>query len=66
MSELIWHKSSFSDAGGNNCIEVAANGDDIALREGEAPARVIVTGRGVLRGLIVGVKAGAMVGASSR
>ncbi|MEE1808668.1 DUF397 domain-containing protein [Streptomyces sp. BE133] len=58
MSGLHWQKSSFSDAGGNNCVEVAAaEGTDIAIRESESPQRVVTTNRAALRALVLGVKA---------
>ncbi|MCM2427638.1 DUF397 domain-containing protein [Streptomyces sp. RKAG337] len=43
-SSLQWQKSSFSGAGGENCVELAAafNGT-VLLREGEAPAVVLRT-----------------------
>ncbi|MCX4845032.1 DUF397 domain-containing protein [Streptomyces sp. NBC_00893] len=57
MSELKWFKSSFSEASGNNCIEVAiAEPNGIVLRESEIPAAVISTNRVALRALILGVK----------
>lgn len=59
MPELQWVKSSFSEASGNNCVEVAAKNDErIALRESESPADVLTTGRAALGALIRGVKAG--------
>ncbi|UQA93449.1 DUF397 domain-containing protein [Streptomyces halobius] len=58
MTELDWQRSSFCGGGGNNCVEVAVTGDGAAVRESDAPARGIEAGRGALRGLIVGVKAG--------
>lgn len=59
MSELKWLKSSFSEASGNACVEVAASRDErIALRESESPADVLTTGRAALGALIRGVKAG--------
>ncbi|MGW5694757.1 DUF397 domain-containing protein, partial [Streptomyces asiaticus] len=33
LPTLSWLKSSFSDAGGNNCIELATDGSGIAIRE---------------------------------
>ncbi|MGY3679552.1 DUF397 domain-containing protein [Streptomyces sp. TE33382] len=58
MSGLHWVKSSFSDAGGNNCVEVAAAGaDSIAIRESESPAVVMSTNRAALRALVLRVKA---------
>ncbi|MCI0386541.1 DUF397 domain-containing protein [Streptomyces sp. CNQ085] len=60
MSELVWTKSSFSEAGGNNCVEVAADdGDGIAVRESTDPGRVLTTDRAAFRALVRGAKAGA-------
>ncbi|MFC5033492.1 DUF397 domain-containing protein [Streptomyces sp. So13.3] len=44
MSQLQWQKSSFSDSGGENCVELAAavNGT-VLLRESEAPGVVLST-----------------------
>ncbi|WSD73460.1 DUF397 domain-containing protein [Streptomyces sp. NBC_01591] len=57
MPELNWIKSSFSEASGNACVEVAAaNADLIAIRESESPDAVLVTSRGALRALVLGVK----------
>ncbi|WP_455351362.1 DUF397 domain-containing protein [Streptomyces sp. SYSU K217416] len=62
MVELKWLKSSFSEASGNACVEVAATTDGVALRESDAPAQAITTDRGALRALLAGVKAGAFGG----
>ena len=59
MSELNWVKSSFSDAGGNNCVEVAAADDDgIAIRDSKDPGKVLWTNRTALRGFIRAVRGG--------
>ena len=59
MSELKWLKSSFSEASGNNCVEVASvEANVIALRESESPTVVISTNRAALRALVLGVKTG--------
>ncbi|MFH0242281.1 DUF397 domain-containing protein [Streptomyces sp. HK10] len=59
MSELVWTKSSFSEAGGNNCVEVAADDNDgIAVRESTDPGRVLTTDRAAFRALLRGAKAG--------
>lgn len=65
MIEGKWQRSSFSPDGGNNCVEVAATGDGVALRESDSPTEVLVTDRGPLLSLICGVKAGAMLPAES-
>jgi hypothetical protein len=58
LSEQVWLKSSFSDAGGNNCVEVAATAHGIALRESDSPTEIITTERGAMRALIRVVGAG--------
>ncbi|EKX66148.1 DUF397 domain-containing protein [Streptomyces ipomoeae] len=58
MSGLHWVKSSFSDEGGNNCVELASTEDGIALRESECPAEVLATCSGTLGALLHSVKAG--------
>ncbi|MFI8340625.1 DUF397 domain-containing protein [Streptomyces sp. NPDC085639] len=58
MSELVWFKSSYSDAGGNNCVEVAAcDGDGVAIRDSVFPARVLTTNRAALAALVTGAQA---------
>ncbi|HLL35857.1 MAG TPA: DUF397 domain-containing protein, partial [Streptomyces sp.] len=51
VPELSWQKSSFSGGGGNNCVEVAADGDGIAIRESTDPARTLTTDRAAFRAL---------------
>ncbi|MFH9862335.1 DUF397 domain-containing protein [Streptomyces sp. NPDC017202] len=59
MTRLKWIKSSYSEASGNACVEIAASDPEgIALRESESPARVLNTDRAVLGALVRGVKAG--------
>lgn len=58
MSELRWQKSSFSEVGGNNCVEIATVNGCIALRESDAPARTLASGRGAFQALIAAVKVG--------
>lgn len=59
MSDLHWVKSSFSDAGGNNCVEVATLADDsgVALRESESPGIALIAHQGALRALLATIKA---------
>jgi hypothetical protein len=59
LTERTWQRSSFCSGGGNNCVEVAANGDGVALRESEDPARIIATDGGSLRALVATLKEGA-------
>ncbi|MDV9196100.1 DUF397 domain-containing protein [Streptomyces sp. NPDC088175] len=57
--ELNWTKSSFSEASGNACVEVAARSDStVALRESDSPTVILSTSRAALRALIAGMKAG--------
>jgi hypothetical protein len=37
LPELIWLKSSYSEASGNACLEVAKNGPLIAVRDSKHP-----------------------------
>ena len=37
MPELKWLKSSYSEASGNNCVEVAKTGPLIAVRDSKDP-----------------------------
>lgn len=58
-SSLQWQKSSFSGAGGENCIELAAAvGGAILLRESEAPAVVLSTTPARLAAFLDALKAG--------
>ncbi|MET9520122.1 DUF397 domain-containing protein [Streptomyces sp. NPDC002994] len=59
MPELKWLKSSFSEASGNACVEVAATSPEgISLRESDNPDIVVSTSQPALRALLLGVKAG--------
>lgn len=59
MTDHTWQRSSFCSGGGNNCVEVAADGSElVALRESTSPALVITTNQAALRALVCGVKAG--------
>lgn len=66
MSTLSWLKSSFSDAGGNNCIELATDGSAIAIRESSAPCATLITDRTALRAFVLGVKDGRFDGLLNR
>ncbi|MGV9882309.1 DUF397 domain-containing protein [Streptomyces sp. NPDC003006] len=58
MSELKWRKSSFSEASGNACVEIAATAPEgIALRESDSPADVLTTDRAALGALVRSLKA---------
>ncbi|MET9519521.1 DUF397 domain-containing protein [Streptomyces sp. NPDC002994] len=60
MSEFRWQKSSFSEGGAANCIEVAAAPPTHAphLRESDNPATVLTTTPAALRALLCRIKAG--------
>jgi hypothetical protein len=58
MSEPTWVKSTFSETGGNNCLEVATVSDRIAIRESAEPDRSISIPTAGLRAFLRGVKAG--------
>ncbi|WP_328771446.1 DUF397 domain-containing protein [Streptomyces sp. NBC_00286] len=59
MINANWQRSSFSPDGGNNCVEVAATDDGVALRESDIPNELLTTGRTTLYSLIRSAKAGA-------
>ncbi|MBT2398124.1 DUF397 domain-containing protein [Streptomyces sp. ISL-100] len=60
MSPLTWQKSSFSEAGADTCIEVAAAPPTHTphLRESDDPGIVLTTTPAALRALLRGIKAG--------
>ena len=60
MPALKWIKSSYSEASGNNCVEVAWMQTGVALRDSKRPANVIVVGRASLRALIDSVSSGSL------
>ncbi|MFB8114513.1 DUF397 domain-containing protein [Streptomyces sp. NPDC055962] len=57
MPDLHWVKSSFSDAGGNNCVEVAAMEDKrVAIRESDSPDVVLIASYSALHALVLEMK----------
>lgn len=52
LPELRWTKSSYSEAAGNACVEVATSSNGIAVRDSKRPADVIVMGRASFDALI--------------
>ncbi|MEV0260358.1 DUF397 domain-containing protein [Streptomyces sp. NPDC050617] len=58
--DIKWQKSSFSsDEDAPNCVELAAVGGVVLLRESDAPASVLSLTRPAVAGLMRHVKAGA-------
>jgi hypothetical protein len=60
MAGNEWQRSSFCGGGGNNCVEVAAAANGVALRESNTPDEALTTDRTALRSLIRSVKAGTL------
>ncbi|MFI2157796.1 MULTISPECIES: DUF397 domain-containing protein [Streptomyces] len=60
MSALKWIKSSYSEASGNNCVEVAWTQTGVALRDSKRPADVIVIGRASLGALVGSLRSGSL------
>ncbi|KUM73898.1 DUF397 domain-containing protein [Streptomyces griseorubiginosus] len=60
LLELRWTKSSYSEAAGNACVEVATSRDKIAVRDSKRPANAFVTGRASFGALIEGLRSGSL------
>jgi hypothetical protein len=60
VPELNWIKSSYSEASGNACVEVATSRDGFAVRDSKFPAHVIVTGRAAFDALIESLSSGSL------
>ncbi|MFF7287607.1 DUF397 domain-containing protein [Streptomyces griseorubiginosus] len=60
LLELRWTKSSYSEAAGNACVEVATSRDGIAVRDSKRPANAFVTGRASFGALIEGLRSGSL------
>ncbi|MEU5186164.1 DUF397 domain-containing protein [Streptomyces klenkii] len=59
MHTTVWQKSTYSGNGeGNDCMEVAATGEVIVLRESDVPRTVVRTTPPALGALIRTLKAG--------
>ena len=58
MSHLTWQKSSFSTGGEGNCVELAATGGHIHLRESDHPDQIATAVPRAVAGLLHAVKAG--------
>jgi hypothetical protein len=54
-----WRKSSRSQGGGQNCVEVAVIADSVGIRDSKDPqALVLLTSTGAFRDLVAGIKRG--------
>jgi hypothetical protein len=60
MTELVWHKSSFSSGDGTtNCVELAAGHHAATwLRESDEPELALITRPARLTALLGAIKAG--------
>ncbi|MFE7841636.1 DUF397 domain-containing protein [Streptomyces sp. NPDC057474] len=57
MFDFSWQKSSFSEGGAANCVEIAANpAGRPHLRESDTPATVIAATPEALHALLGGIK----------
>ncbi|MFI9231313.1 DUF397 domain-containing protein [Streptomyces rimosus] len=56
--EQQWQKSSFSGAGGENCVEIAGRGSEVFIRESDDPNVMTTADRSKFAAFIAGVKAG--------
>ncbi|MFJ2871914.1 DUF397 domain-containing protein [Streptomyces sp. NPDC086993] len=56
-ADIEWQKSSFS-GGGEQCVEVARQDEEILVRESDDPHAVTRTSRSKFAAFIQGVKAG--------
>lgn len=56
--EIKWQKSSFSTDAEGNCLELAAVGDEILVRESDQPDLIIKTTHTKLAAFLAGAKAG--------
>ena len=63
MSELQWFKSSFSEASGNACVEIAVSDDTrIAIRHSVHPTRGFTVGHPAFAAFIDAVRSMALDG----
>ncbi|MEU4348567.1 DUF397 domain-containing protein [Streptomyces sp. NPDC023838] len=57
MPELKWLKSSYSEASGNSCVEVATVGDSVSIRDSKQQGPVLTTSRAIWSALVQAAKA---------
>jgi hypothetical protein len=61
MSEHVWQKSSFSEGGSANCVEVSSCAAGVPrLREGDDPGTVLTSTPARLRPLLDAIRGGAL------
>ncbi|AGP56053.1 DUF397 domain-containing protein [Streptomyces rapamycinicus] len=58
MPQTTWRKSSFSEGQGDNCVELAAAGNGIRIRESDEPDAVVCTTPAALGVFIRAIQAG--------
>lgn len=59
MSQLAWHKSSYSGGGEGECVEVAAGSDGLVhFRESDEPRVTAATTRAIWATFVAAAKAG--------
>ncbi|WP_432252833.1 DUF397 domain-containing protein [Streptomyces sp. HNM1019] len=58
MPQTTWRESSFSEDQGDNCVELAAAGNGIRIRESDGPDAVVRTTPAALGVFIRTVKTG--------
>ncbi|MGV9881917.1 DUF397 domain-containing protein [Streptomyces sp. NPDC003006] len=51
-----WQKSSFSGAGGENCVELAQQEDRVLIRESDTPGDILTVSPAGLAALIRGLR----------
>lgn len=58
-TQQTWQKSSYSGTGDdNNCVELAATGPEIRLREGDNPATTLSTHPPQLHAFLIAIRTG--------
>ncbi|MGK5447546.1 DUF397 domain-containing protein [Streptomyces radiopugnans] len=55
---IEWYAASCGQGGGNNCIEIARDGDRVLIRESSKPDEIVVTTPAKLDAFLKGIKAG--------
>ncbi len=59
LSSLTWRKSSYSQGGGNQCVEVAVTTGAVAIRDSKDPAGPVhIISHDAFRHLITRIKRG--------